>query len=177
MRDKLTVVQTYKRYLDKINWCEPSEVPTNFGKMIDFLYKETAKEDSELRFALIEDCVFETLKVVNRKNIRLKELSEDWDTSAIEELWHLQANADTYWKIGDTNSYKITFNKIRTLIGDTEDNALKLYLYLNNSKSNDGKDFYRSYHKIAKKLIAEIENEALKTPDPSEVEEAEAPNP
>ena len=170
MRDKLTVVQTYKRYLDKINGCEPSEVPTNFGKMIDFLYKETAKEDSELRLTLIEDCVFETLKVVNRKNIRLKELSEDWDTSAIEELWHLQANADTYWKIGDTNSYKITFNKIRTLIGETEDNALKLYLYLNNSKSNDGKDFYRSYHKIAKKLIAQIEDESKETLTPAAAE-------
>lgn len=174
MRDKLTVVQTYKRYLDKINGCEPAEVPTNFGKMMDFIYKEI--EENELWAALSEDCVYQTLKVIKRKDIRLKGLSEDWDTTAIEEVWRLQGKADEYWKEGDSNSYKITFCKLRTLIGEVEDNALKLYLYLINFGSNDGKDFYRSYHKIAKRLIAEIENEALKTPALADEAEAEAPN-
>lgn len=133
MRDKKTVLKTYKRYLNKIRECEPSEVPTNFGKMMKFIVNETSS-NKEFYGILARDCVYQTLKVVEKKNINLKELSEDWDTSTIKEVWRLQGLCQDSIFENDKNKEMINFNKMWTLIASEEDMALKLYLHLSHQR-------------------------------------------
>lgn len=179
-KNKTTVLQVYKRYLSKINGWEPAEVPTNFGKMMDFLYNELdfSKEDElKLWGMLSRDCVYQTLKVVKRKNIRLKELSEDWNANTVQEVWRLQGIVDNYDEIGDTNSYTLAFRKLWTIIDSEEDMALKLYLHLSHQeRSNNGSNFYKRDTSKVREMLAQVSDKTPAPADEADEAEAEAPN-
>ena len=89
MSDKTTILQQYKKYLTAIKNCENEQVPINFKKFTDFLYNACYELDSRLWTVINLDCVHRTIKVINKRNIRLKDVAEDWSTIEVQECYDI----------------------------------------------------------------------------------------
>ena len=142
MITKLTLVQQYSKYLDAISKDNGKQIPTYFKKFTSFLRKNC--EDKELQVLLELDSIGKTLVQVKKKDIRLKELAENWSRTSIEEFYRILKILNQLVRSdeGNTDTYRVNFGKLVALLNKQKDPCVILYMYLCHSNSIDGERLY-----------------------------------
>ncbi|MBQ3946517.1 MAG: hypothetical protein II670_13080, partial [Alphaproteobacteria bacterium] len=81
--------------------------------------------------------VNETLNVVQRNGIKLKEISTDWDSGAVKQCYHLIEYINRYERIADESitevdqtAWKVNVGKLFELIVSQPSKSTELYMWL-----------------------------------------------
>lgn len=162
MSNKTTILEQYKKYLQTINTCENEQVPTNFIKFTKWLFNACYELDSRLWTVIKLDCIHRTIKLVNKRNIRLKEVSEDWSPIEVQECYDI-INAITRAANEDPTSqeHMVLTGKLFNLIDKEKDPSMQLYMYMQHEKSKYGYRLYREEKENVQKLLSATSEEEI----------------
>lgn len=177
MKTKKTILEQYTKYLQLINECKKEELPTNFKKFTDFLKANT--DNKRFQGILYLDCIHKTLVQVSQREVRLKELSQSWSSTAAKKCWEkvnklnsIRKEEEDTSSVSISDRYKILLGSLFNFMEEQTDPCLKLYMYMaHESKDSDGQKLYGSEMLLVDKLLkadSEEEIEALLQPKTEE---------
>lgn len=165
MKTKQTILDQYTKYLETIKSCNKEEIPYNFKKFNEFLTKNA---DGEFRRELQLVCVKATVDETKKRQLRFKDVANNWSGRAVKDCYECVKKLDDIWKEelkkivpNVPNEFKVLTSKLFKLIEDQDDPSLQLYMYMMHMESSNGEKLYESSD--LKTLYAKAsEEEAIK---------------
>lgn len=166
LKEKTTIVEQYKKFLELLGKSENRTIPTLFKKFKTFIetqYNEGL--DKELYWIVWNGLVSHSIEECIKRDLRLKDFSLAWSSQSTEQCYQLVKKLSLLAKQGEGQSdqYKILTYQLQKLMKETDDAALQLYLYQVHKNSRDGEGLYNSELAREKLLLQCNTNEEIET--------------
>lgn len=164
MITKTRIVLAYSRYLDSIKQCDGGEIPSKFGKLTNWLNSNVCnlEEDDkwfDFYWVVLIDSIGKTIAQLKKKEVRLKEVSESWSSIEVKECYRLVKLINQSIN-NNRDQFSVNWARFCKLTSDTEDIALRLYMYMTYRDSYAGEGFFSQYYRIIPSLFkAETDEE------------------
>ena len=137
MKKTLTeLVGMCDRYVEHINKDDVSKsIVEDYTKAVWTITKNLGEDlvSNHIQLGVVN----ETLNIVQRNGIKLKEISTDWDSGAVKQCYHLIEYINRYERIADESitevdqtAWKVNVGKLFELIVSQPSKSTELYMWL-----------------------------------------------
>ena len=168
MRDKQTILEQYQGYLKAIKKCDKKEIPYNFKKFRDFLDQNT--DDDEFFKVVLINTINNTIRQVEAREVKLKEIAKSWSSRAVKNCWELVNKVNEKWKkeietydMNVSDELKVKTAQLFRLIEEQTDPSLQLYMYKCFMDTDNGYELFTSEKTNLKQLLEPTHKEELET--------------
>lgn len=149
MRTNIEIIKSYTNYLKGLKHASNTELFNNFDKMYNYLLN---KVEGKLYVTLLLDCVNKTLNECDRRQVRYKTEGCNWNGASVERCFQLLNNMHKY-EDRDDSAFFVNFHNLMQLLNEEPSPNLRLYLWAQYRKTNNGRNFLQSELRRTRQLL------------------------
>lgn len=157
MRTNIEIIKSYTNYLKGLKHASNTELFQNFDKMYNYLLN---KVEGKLYVTLLLDCVNKTLNECDRRQLRFKTEGCNWNGASVERCFKLLNNMHKY-EDRDDSAFFVNFHNLIKLLNEEPSPNLRLYLWAQYRKTNNGRNFLQSELRRTRQLLQAATEEEI----------------